>query len=90
LNRLRELILKKGKLFEILQIVFLCQKFILFRNRVKRDDSNTESRFNLYINTLIVIDRTIYVWFKEIYSTMSDSLIINYIKIFFSYLINGV
>ena len=61
-----------------------------FRNRVKRSDSNTESKFNLYINTLVVIDRTIYEWFKETYSTMPDSLVTNYIKIFFSYFINGV
>ncbi len=64
-----------------------------FRNRVKREDLNklTESKFNLYINALIVIDRTVYVWFKETYpTTYSDSLITNYIKIFFSYLINGV
>jgi hypothetical protein len=62
-----------------------------FRNRVKRGDPNTESQFNLYINTLIVIDRTVYVWFKETYSTLrSDSLVTNYIKIFFSYFINGV
>jgi hypothetical protein len=63
-----------------------------FRNRVKREDLNklTENKFNLYINALIVIERKIYVWFKENFSTMSDSLITNYIKIFFSYLINGV
>jgi hypothetical protein len=51
-----------------------------FRNRVKRGDSNTESKFNLYINTLIVIDRTIYVWFKETYSTMTDSFFLSSVK----------
>ena len=49
-----------------------------------------ESKFNLYIDVLIVVDSTIYQWFQETYSMMSYSLITNYMKIFFSNLVNGV
>ena len=49
-----------------------------------------ESTFILYIDVLIVVDSTIYQWFQEIYSMMPYSLITNYMKIFFSNLVNGV
>ena len=68
-------------------------KLSSFRNRFKRDDINIESTFNLFINILIVADRTIYKWFQETYSMMSSNMpliITNYIKIFFCNLVNGV
>ena len=57
---------------------------------MKRQDENTERSFNLYIDVLIVVDRTIYQWFQETYSMMPDSLITNYMKTFLNNLVNGV
>jgi hypothetical protein len=80
------------KMYEILRFIkkfFLKNIFYIDRNRAKRDSSEVEHSFDLFINTLIVIDRSVYQFFVNIYN-MPDSLITNYINIFFCHMINGV
>lgn len=56
-------------------ILYILLNINYFKNRVKRENTNIESTFNLFINTLIVIDKTIYDFFKDNYPTLeSDSL----------------
>ena len=61
--------------------------------RTKRDTSaetENQSVNNLYIDYLIVIDKSVYNVFLNTYGNMPDSLITNYINIFYAHLINGV
>ena len=61
--------------------------------RTKRDTSaetENQSVNNLYIDYLIVIDKSVYNVFLNTYGNMPDSLITNYLNIFYAHLINGV
>jgi hypothetical protein len=65
----------------------------LNRQRTKRDTSTeTENQnlISLFIDYLVVIDKSTYNVFLNTYGNMPDSLITNYINIFFAHLINGV
>ena len=59
---------------------------------MKRDDSPlfNQSRVNLFVDYLVVIDSSVYNLFLSQYGYMPDSLITNYINIFFCHLVNGV
>jgi hypothetical protein len=45
---------------------------------------------SFYIEYLIVIDSTVYASFQSLYANLSTDLMYEYIKIFYSHLVNGV
>ena len=55
--------------------------------RKKRSDSNAQ---NFFIEYLIVIDDTVYNQFVSLFGNLNDSLLMDYINIFFCQIINGV
>jgi hypothetical protein len=64
------------------------------RNERKKRQSiliDTRSQNNLFFEFLLVVDSTVYNLFKNDFgSNLDDSYVINYIKIFFSQIANGV
>jgi hypothetical protein len=61
--------------------------------RSKRDVSN-ENNFivknDLFVELLVVLDSTVYEFFQSVFGNFGDSIITDYIKIFFSHVVNGV
>jgi hypothetical protein len=45
---------------------------------------------NLFVEYLIVIDKSVYNYFLSLYENLGLPLIINYIQIFFCQVVNGV
>ena len=47
-------------------------------------------RVLLLVQLLVVIDSTVYEFFQSVFANFGDSIMIDYIKIFFGHVVNGV
>ena len=57
-------------------------------SRSKRNINNKP--FNLYVKCMVVLDSTVFTKYKSFFNVLDDNLVMQYLKIHFSQLVNAV
>jgi hypothetical protein len=52
--------------------------------------SPIDKEFNFYVQYLIVIDSSVYQKFQKLLTTFTPDLLLQYLKIYYSHIVNGV
>ncbi len=75
-------------------LIFPFISFSLQSSRSKRYTPNENDfkivKNNLFVELLVVLDSTVFEFFRDIYRNFDNSLINDYVKVFFCHVINGV
>jgi hypothetical protein len=54
------------------------------------DSDDSILKNNLFVEILVVVDSTVYNYFQDLFSNLGDSILSDYIKLYFCHIINGV
>jgi hypothetical protein len=70
--------------------MFCLNLFYYFSVNSKRQAGTNQRIINLFVQYLVVLDSTVYKDFSQLYGNLSPDLMNQYIKIYFSQIVNGV
>ena len=72
------------------RICFIVPQASIFESERRKKRSINGKPLNLYIKYLVVLESTVFAKYKALYNQLNNDLVMQYLKIHFYQLINGV